>query len=491
MRGQSGVLPRFANGKRQLVVVDDCRHRCLVSIDHHTFDRGGAEPTGKKDGFVFAPGHDVDPLVAQFPNDRLDPGAFHPHAGADRIDAGVVRIHRDFCSLSRFAGDGPDFNDTLVDFRDLELKQLHQKLRMRSGEDDLRPLRRAENVDQIGAYRVSLAVPLLANLLLERNDRLRAPQVYQNIAVADLLDGAADDFADSILIVLVDLLALGFPHPLDKDLLGGLNGITAEIGKPEQLPDFPVDFDAGFDLAGCRKSDLKGRILDLLVLDDRLCGNDLDIAGVDIDIHLDVVRRAEPPLGCGEQPDFQGFDHERPVNVFFLGNLAQRLKDFVVQKDISSKFEMEVGFSYVGGRDDLNPAVDIEYQFGPVVSREVTNQHASAIQYDLNGPADGSLVVPIGLERPVESGRRNLKDIAPADRIVSIQNISDPAAEARAFINGNAVCSIHVDAQRPVPGTARELQIDQVRTLVLQIGRDELFDCFLNRRIVHKPEMQL
>ena len=487
MRGQAGVLPRFANGERQLVVVDDCRHRCFVPVDHHTLDRGGTERTGQEDGFVVAPGDDVDPLVAQFPHHRLDPGTFHPDAGANRIDTGVVRIDRDLRPFSRFTSNRLNFDDTLIDFRDFELEKLDQKLRVGPGQDHLRPLGCAKNVYQIGADGISLTVALFSNLLLEGDNSLRAAKVNQNIAMADLLDGAADDFSESILVILVDLLPFGFPNSLDQDLFGGLNGIPTEIGKPEQLLDFAIDFDVGFDLAGSRKSDLQGRIIDFVVIDDGFGGEDLDIAGIEVDVHLDVVRRAEPPLGCGEQPNFQGFDHHRLVNVLFLSNLAQRLQDFIVQKDISSKFEMEVGFSDFGGRNAPGFTIYRQFKLRPVVSRQLANQYPPAFKYYLNGPTESPFVVAIGLEGPVQPGRGDLEDVSPVNWIVGIQDIRDPAAEARAITYGDSVDTIHVDAQHSVPGTTGELQVNQIRALILQIELNQLFDGFLQHRIVHKP----
>ena len=71
---------------------------------------------------------------------------------------------------------------------------------------------------------------------------LDASELDDDVAVLEPLHHAADDFADALAVLGVDVFALGFADLLEDDLLGRLRGDAAEIlGRPREL-DFHVDF---------------------------------------------------------------------------------------------------------------------------------------------------------------------------------------------------------------------------------------------------------
>ena len=72
--------------------------------------------------------NDVDALAGDLVRHRLHARAAHADAGADRIDAAVVALHRDLGAHARVARRAEDLDQALADFRHFELEQLDQEL---------------------------------------------------------------------------------------------------------------------------------------------------------------------------------------------------------------------------------------------------------------------------------------------------------------------------------------------------------------------------
>ena len=75
---------------------------------------------------------------------------------------------------------------------------------------------------------LALAVALVARLLGAGHDGLGAAEVDDDVAALEALDGAVDDLADAVDVLVVDLLALGLADALVEHLLGRLGGDAAE-----------------------------------------------------------------------------------------------------------------------------------------------------------------------------------------------------------------------------------------------------------------------
>ena len=77
-----------------------------------------------------------------------------------------------------------------------------------------------------------------------------------DVAALGATDGAGDDIADLVLILLEDLVLLDFAEALVEQLLGGLGGDTAEIRHVDGLADLLAHLDVGLDKRGGDRVDL-------------------------------------------------------------------------------------------------------------------------------------------------------------------------------------------------------------------------------------------
>ena len=89
---------------------------------------------------------DVDALAGDLVRHRLHARTAHADAGADRIDARVVALHRDLGAHARVAGRAQDLDQALADFRHFELEQLDQEFRRGARQEQLRAARLGAHV---------------------------------------------------------------------------------------------------------------------------------------------------------------------------------------------------------------------------------------------------------------------------------------------------------------------------------------------------------
>src|SRR5262249_10390114 len=158
---------------------------------------------------------DVDLLALQFLDDRLDAAAAHADAGADRVDAGIVRQHRDLGAAAGIARHRLDLDDAVVDLRHLLREQLGHELRVGARQEDLRAARLLAHVVDVGAHAVRRPQRLARDRFVATHDGLAAAaEIDGDVAVVDALHRAGDDLADPVLEFLVLALALGLAHAL-------------------------------------------------------------------------------------------------------------------------------------------------------------------------------------------------------------------------------------------------------------------------------------
>ena len=140
---------------------------------------------------VGRPIHDVDILVAQLLDNRVDARTFHAHAGADRIDPVVVRLDGHLGPFAGYADDLLDRNQAVVDFGNLHLEQPLEELGSRTrqhdvgrivlhldaGDDRLHAFAFAEKVARnllgLGQHQLVVVVVQYQYLLLRTPDRPR------------------------------------------------------------------------------------------------------------------------------------------------------------------------------------------------------------------------------------------------------------------------------------------------------------------------------
>ena len=123
---EANVLAAPSDCLGELIVRDDEFHGVRVLVDKDTADVGRRNRVNDKPCGVWVEGDDVDGFASKLLDDRLDPGALETDASADRIYIAVRAGNRDLGPMPWFACTGFDADDAFVDFRYLELEQLHQ-----------------------------------------------------------------------------------------------------------------------------------------------------------------------------------------------------------------------------------------------------------------------------------------------------------------------------------------------------------------------------
>src|SRR4029079_13463326 len=123
-------------------------------------DLGGRERATDVLGLIRDPGDDVDLFAPQLLNHRMDARPSHAHAGTDRIDVVIVRVHRDLRAPAGLARRALHLDDALVDLRHFLLEELDQKSRVRARQHDLRTLAGELDVEDERTDAIALAVAL-------------------------------------------------------------------------------------------------------------------------------------------------------------------------------------------------------------------------------------------------------------------------------------------------------------------------------------------
>src|SRR5260370_16315636 len=103
LRAEADVLTAPSDGQAQLIVGHHDFDAALLLVHHHFGDLGRGERIDYESRRIGRPRDNVDLLALQLADDRLDPAAAHPDAGADRIDAAVARDDRDLGAAARVA----------------------------------------------------------------------------------------------------------------------------------------------------------------------------------------------------------------------------------------------------------------------------------------------------------------------------------------------------------------------------------------------------
>ena len=289
---------------------------------------GRGERARHEDHRVLAPGHDVDLLAPQLPDDGLDAGALDPNARADRVDLVVVADHGDLGAGAGLARDSLDLDDLLRHLRHLGLEEAAQEFRMRPRQDDLRAARELVDRDDVGLDVVALVVAVARDLLARRKDRLRAVELHVDVPTIDLLHRPAHHLPHAVVIVLVDPLALRLADPLHEHLLGRGDRVSAQVLERQLLEVFLTHPGVGIVLLGLFQIDFLGRILGVLH-DPALEAHENLAAGL-VEFHLDVGRLAEPLPACGKQPRLERLDEDGLVHALLARDLGHRLHQLVV-----------------------------------------------------------------------------------------------------------------------------------------------------------------
>ena len=175
----------------------------------------------------------------------------------------------------------------MVDLGDLELEEPLHETAMGAAHDDLRTVDRAPHLEDEHLAVLADEVALVGRLLTAWEDRLRLPELEEGGARLEALDLAVDDVALAVGVLRVHLLALSFAQGLLDDLLRGLRADAAE-GRSGLLQGDRVA-EGDVRLHPARRVDLDVQLGVLDLVDDGLEKEHLERAGLDIDLHVDVL----------------------------------------------------------------------------------------------------------------------------------------------------------------------------------------------------------
>jgi hypothetical protein len=245
-----------------------------------------------------------------------------------------VRVDGDLGAAAGLAGHGLDLDDALGDLRHFRLEQAAQEIGVGARQDDLRAARHLVHIEHDGPHVVVLAVVIPRDLLARRQETLAALELDDDVAAVHLLHDAAHQGADLVGELLIDALPLGLAHALDEHLLGGLDGVAAELLERQRIAQRRSDFEMGIDDARFRERDLRHRILDHL--HDFEHAEERDAPGRIVEHHLNAGRRAELLAPCRDQSGLERLDQVLTLDALLARDLTQGVQDLVIHSCSSS-----------------------------------------------------------------------------------------------------------------------------------------------------------
>jgi hypothetical protein len=139
-------------------------------------------------------------------------------------------------------------------------------------------------------YAVALTIFLFGYLLFHRQNGFGPAEIDNDITFIHLLHRTGDQVADFLDIFIVNSLAFGFAHFLDKYLFGGSYRISAKLLEGDENLNFVVDLSIGVDLLRILQRNLDVRVDDSF--HNRLDRVHVDIAGTTVYVYDYVVAIA-------------------------------------------------------------------------------------------------------------------------------------------------------------------------------------------------------
>ncbi len=206
--------------------------------------------------------------------------------------------------MTGLAGDGLELHDPVEQLRHLELEEPLHQTRVGAADDDLGALRGLADLDDVRLEAAAVLVALVLHLLGLGQQRLDLAQVQQRVALVRLLDDPGDDVALAAGVLLVLHLALRLTDALEDHLLRGLRGDAAEVVR-RVVP-----------------------LLDDLAFLVELLGDDVDVAGLDVDLDQRLVRRVGHPLVRGHQRVRERLEHDLDGDALLALDRVERLHHF-------------------------------------------------------------------------------------------------------------------------------------------------------------------
>jgi hypothetical protein len=159
--------------------------------------------------------NNIDLLAAEFLDDVADAGSAGTNAGTDGVDLGVAGVDGNLGAIARIAGHGGDGDGLVGDFGDLEFEEAAHERRVGAREYELAAaLRVFADLEEEAANSVTGAEFVAVAAFLMSEDGFGGAEFDYDVAALGATDGAGDDVADLVLILLEDLVLLDFAEAL-------------------------------------------------------------------------------------------------------------------------------------------------------------------------------------------------------------------------------------------------------------------------------------
>ena len=253
----------------------------------------------------------------------MNAGSLHAHAGTYGVDAVVVALYGNLCTLTRYACHGTDKDKSVVDFGHFELEEAAQEILACARHRNLGIIVLVIYVIDHCTHGFALAVEVARNLLVLGEQKLVLVVVEkQNLALPELIDLTRRKFALHLLKFGVDCVFLQVENLACKRLAQVENGTASEAGEVNLLGVVFAYLAVGVGIIGVVFSvgdaDLLHRVNYLAVGDDFEVLVNFAVAFVGVHNHIEVFIAAKH-LGDDTAKRFlQDANHCGLVDVFQL-----------------------------------------------------------------------------------------------------------------------------------------------------------------------------
>ena len=202
----------------------------LVQADGR--DLGRAEGTLYKQLDVRRIVDDVDILVAKLADNTMNTATLHTDTGTYRVDAVIVALNSNLCTLTGDAGNLLNGNQSVIDFGNFHFEQALQEHRRRTAQDNLRIIVLVVHTCHYGAGSLTLAVEVARYLFGLGQQQLVAFIIeQQHFFLPYLVDFCVDDASHLINIFVIDTIFFQFQNLGGQCLTQIQDGTAAELGK--------------------------------------------------------------------------------------------------------------------------------------------------------------------------------------------------------------------------------------------------------------------
>ena len=242
-----------------------------------------------KEGGVRGVVDHVDVLVVKFAHDTVDAATLHADTRSNGVDAVVVALSGNLCTLARDAGNAAQTDKAVGNLGDFGLEQTLQECRTGATQEDFRVSVGIVHAVDDGAHGVSLMEEVAGNLLTLRQQQLVVLIVNEKrLVLPSLIDFGRDNLAHAILVFVVERVVFEFEHFARQRLAERQDGAAAKLSKLDGLTHFFAHFVIFVDFVGCAERNLFVVVGHFAVGHDFAITIDLAVAFVGVDNHVEV-----------------------------------------------------------------------------------------------------------------------------------------------------------------------------------------------------------